>query len=37
LGEAAVVDHVVVRWPSGAVQTVTSVAANQRLTVVEPE
>ena len=37
LGQADVVDYVLIRWPSGAVQTVAGVAANQRLTVVEPE
>ncbi len=37
LGTAATVEKVVVRWPSGTVQTLTGVAANQRLTVEEPD
>jgi hypothetical protein len=36
LGGATLVDSVTIRWPSGTVQTLTDVAANQRLTVVEP-
>jgi hypothetical protein len=36
LGAAKVAEKVVVRWPSGAVQTLTAVAAGQRLAVVEP-
>ena len=36
LGAAKMADKVVVRWPSGAVQTLTGVAAGQRLTVIEP-
>ena len=35
LGKADTVDSVTVRWPSGKVQTLTDVAANQRLMVVE--
>ena len=35
LGPADTVDSVTVRWPSGKVQTLTDVAANQRLMVVE--
>ena len=37
LGAAATVDSVTIRWPSGRVQTLTDVAANQRLTVTEPQ
>ncbi|MFP3940053.1 MAG: CRTAC1 family protein [Thermoanaerobaculia bacterium] len=37
LGDAAKAETVVVRWPSGTVQTVTDVRANQVLEVVEPE
>ena len=36
LGTAAVVDSVVLHWPSGTVQTLHAVAANQVLTVREP-
>ena len=36
LGQAAVVDEITVRWPSGAVQTLRDVAPNQALTVAEP-
>ena len=36
LGGAGRVDTVTVRWPSGAVQTLSDVAVNQRLTVTEP-
>ena len=36
LGQAAVVDEVRVRWPSGTVQTLRDVAANQALTATEP-
>lgn len=36
LGGAGQVDTVTVRWPSGAVQTLSDVAVNQRLTVTEP-
>lgn len=35
LGGARRVDRIVVRWPSGAVQTVTDVAVNQRLEIRE--
>ena len=37
VGASAVVDSVTVRWPSGKVQTLTGVAINQRLSIVEPE
>ncbi len=37
LGAASRADKVVVRWPSGTVQTLTDVQANQVLEVVEPE
>jgi hypothetical protein len=37
LGEAAEVDEVVVRWPSGGVQRLSDVPANQRLRIVEEE
>jgi hypothetical protein len=36
LGEARTVDTVVVRWPSGAVQTLNGITPNQVLKVVEP-
>ncbi len=36
LGNAAVVDEIMVRWPSGAQQTLEDVPVNQVLTVVEP-
>ena len=36
LGAAAVVDSVVLHWPSGTIQTLHEVAANQILTVREP-
>ena len=37
LGEAAHVDTLTVRWPSGRSQTLTDVAANQVLVVTEPD
>ena len=37
LGKAAQVEEIVLRWPSGAVQTLKGVAANQVLEVTEPE
>lgn len=36
LGEARTVDALVIRWPSGAVQNLNGIAANQVLRVVEP-
>jgi uncharacterized membrane protein YraQ (UPF0718 family) len=36
LGAAGVVDSVTVRWPSGKVQRLTNVPANQRIIIVEP-
>ena len=36
LGQAQGVDYIEILWPSGLVQTLTDVAANQRLTVTEP-
>ena len=36
LGKAEVVETLSVKWPSGVVQTLTDVKANQRLTVTEP-
>ena len=36
LADAAVIDKLTVRWPSGATQTLTNVKINQRLQVVEP-
>ena len=36
LGESAAADSVEIRWPSGRVQTLTGVAADQVLVVVEP-
>jgi hypothetical protein len=37
LGDASIVDTLVVHWPSGIVQTLTAVAVNQILTVTEPQ
>ena len=37
LGEAAHIDTLTVRWPSGRSQTLTDVAANQVLVVTEPD
>ena len=37
LGKATVADSVKITWPSGVEQTLTAVAANQRLRVTEPE
>ena len=37
LGDADLAEYVLVRWPSGVIQTLTDVAANQRITVTEPE
>ena len=37
LGTADIVDSITVSWPSGKVQTITGAAANQRLTVIEPD
>ena len=37
LGDARIVDEVVVQWPSGTTQRLTNVTANQRLKVVEPD
>ena len=36
LGDATVADIVRIEWPSGTVQELTEVAANQILTVIEP-
>ena len=36
IGSAQAADSITITWPSGTVQTLTDVAANQRLTVVEP-
>ena len=36
LGDAGIVDEIVVQWPSGAVQTVSSVEPNRRITITEP-
>lgn len=36
LGEAALVDEITVTWPTGVVQTVSDVAANQLITIFEP-
>jgi hypothetical protein len=35
LGQATTIDQVIIRWPSGAVDTYNNVSANQRLLVVE--
>jgi hypothetical protein len=37
LGDAAIIDEIRIEWPSGNVQTLTSVAVNQFLTVTETE
>jgi hypothetical protein len=37
LGDASIVDTLVVHWPSGIVQTLTAVSVNQILTVTEPQ
>ena len=37
LADTARIDSLTVRWPSGAVQTLTDVAPNQRITLTEPE
>jgi hypothetical protein len=37
LGAASVVDTIEVRWPSGTVQSLTAVAVDQALTIVEPQ
>jgi hypothetical protein len=37
LGTTTIVDQVVITWPSGIVQTLTSVAADQQLLVTEGE
>ena len=37
LGDAATVDRIALRWPSGVVQELQDVAVNQVLTVTEPE
>ena len=37
LGEAETIDTVTIRWPRGAVQTLTDVAADRLLTVMEPQ
>ena len=36
LGNADKVDEIIVKWPSGKVQTVSSVAINNRITIIEP-
>jgi ASPIC/UnbV protein/VCBS repeat protein/flagellar hook capping protein FlgD len=36
IGAAAIADSLIVSWPSGIVQSLTAVAANQRLALVEP-
>jgi hypothetical protein len=36
LGDSTVVDSIVVDWPSGVNQVLTNVAADQRLTIIEP-
>jgi hypothetical protein len=37
LGDATVVDTLVVHWPSGIVQTLTAITANQIITITEPQ
>jgi hypothetical protein len=37
LGDAAAADKVVIRWPSGAVQTLTNVKADQRIEIMEKD
>ena len=36
LGKADLVDSIEIRWPSGAVQTLTNLPPNQTLTITEP-
>ena len=36
LGQAHIVDSLTVTWPSGTTQTLTNIAINQTITVVEP-
>jgi hypothetical protein len=36
LGDSTVVDSIIIDWPSGVHQVITNVAADQRLTVIEP-
>ena len=37
LGQSDKVDEIEIRWPSGVVQTLTDVAADQVLSITEPE
>ena len=37
LGDAEIVDEIAIRWPSGRTRTLTDVAPNQVLTIMEPE
>ena len=37
LGSAESVDSITITWPSGKIQVLTDVSANQRLTISEPE
>jgi hypothetical protein len=37
LGDAAAVDSIEVRWPSGAMQTVSAAAVNRVLKITEPQ
>lgn len=36
LGNADKIDEIIVKWPSGKVQTVSTVAINNRITIIEP-
>ncbi len=36
LGPAQIVDRLIVRWPSGTIQTLTDIPASQRISVTEP-
>ena len=36
LGDATTVDLLTIRWPSGTLQTIRNISANQRITVTEP-
>ena len=37
LGEANLAQYVLIKWPGGKIQTLTDVAANQRIAVAEPQ
>ena len=37
LGDAEIVDEIVINWPSGRTLTLTEITPNQVLTIMEPE